>query len=55
MAEDGGCKFEQYLIFEPGVQMTFSALYCAIAVAGITGGDPDETKIQSLYLQGTSL
>ena len=56
MSEGSECKFEQYLIFEPAVQMTFSALYCAIAVAGITGGNPGpgQTEIKSFYLQETS-
>ena len=38
MAEGTQCEFKQFLIFETGVQLTFSALYSTVAVVGITGG-----------------
>ena len=37
MAGNVECEFKQYLIFEPGVQVTFSVLYTLIAGAGIAG------------------
>ena len=37
MSNHTECPFEQYLIFDPIVQLIFSVIYLNIAIFGVTG------------------